>query len=75
MILGDLICDPSGRLSEAKVFAVAFKIAMLWAFIQHTVLILGDWMVLSVVVASMIAPDLLKKILTMRAGGLLERKT
>lgn len=66
--LNDLVRDPSGRVAEAKVFAVVFKSSMVWVFLKHAELILKDWMVLGVFVTAMLAPDLLKKILSMRAG-------
>lgn len=66
--LNDLVRDPHGRVSEAKVFAVLFKSSMVWVFLKHTELILKDWMILAVFVTAMLAPDLLKKILSMRVG-------
>ncbi len=67
--LNDLVRDPSGRVSEAKTYAVIFKGAMVWVFLKHTELILKDWMILAVFVTAMLAPDLLKKVLSMRLGG------
>lgn len=66
--LNDLVRDPSGKVSEAKTFAVAFKGVFLYAFLIHAEMILRDWMILAVVVCTFIAPDLLKKLLSMRAG-------
>jgi len=66
--LNDLVRDPSGRVAEAKVFAVLFKSSMVYVFLKHTELILKDWLVLTVFVAAMLMPDLLKKILSMRVG-------
>lgn len=67
--LNDLVRDPSGRVAEAKVFAVVFKMSMVWVFLKHTEAVLKDWMILAVFVAAMLAPDLLKKVLSMRLGG------
>lgn len=66
--LNDLVRDPSGRVAEAKVFAVTFKGAMVYVFLKHAELVLKDWMVLAVFVTAMLAPDLLKKVLSMRIG-------
>ena len=68
MKLSDLICDPHGKLSEAKAFAVLFKAALLYAFLRNTVLILSNWEILTVVVTTFVAPDLLKKLISMRVG-------
>lgn len=66
--LNDLVRDPAGRVSEAKAYAVVFKASMVYVFLKHTELILKDWMILAVFVTAMLAPDLLKKILSMRVG-------
>jgi hypothetical protein len=67
--LNDLVRDPSGKVSEAKAFTVVFKGAMLYVFLKHAEMILKDWIVLAVFVTAMIAPDIMKKILVMRAGA------
>jgi hypothetical protein len=66
--LNDLVRDPTGRVSEAKAFAVLFKTSMIWVFLKHAEMILKDWMILAVFVTALLAPDLLKKILSMRTG-------
>lgn len=66
--LNDLIRGPDGKVAEAKVFAVVFKAAMVWVFLKHTELVIKDWMVLLVFCAALLAPDLLKKIIAMKAG-------
>lgn len=66
--LNDLIRSPDGKVSEAKGFAVVFKASMVYVFLKHAEVILKDWMILAVFVTAMIAPDLLKKILSMKAG-------
>lgn len=66
--LNDLVRDPQGKVSEAKAFAVAFKISMIYVFLKHTEMVIKDWMVLLVFCAAMLAPDLLKKLITMKAG-------
>ena len=64
--LNDLVRDPIGRVSEAKVFAVVFKSSMVWVFLKHAETILRDWMVLAVFITALLAPDLLKKLMAMR---------
>ncbi len=67
--LNDLVRDPSGKVSEAKAYAVAFKGLLFYTFIHHTESILKNWEVLSIFVTSFLAPDILKKVLTLRAGA------
>ena len=66
--LNDLIRSPDGKVSEAKAGAVLFKSAMLYVFVAKIDAILSDWIILSIFVTAFIAPDLLKKVLTMKAG-------
>ena len=66
--LNDLIRSPDGKVSEAKGGAVLFKTAMLYVFVTKIDAILADWIILSIFVTASIAPDLLKKVLTMKAG-------
>lgn len=66
--LNDLVRDPAGKVAEAKVFAVGFKVSMIYVFIKHAEAIIKDWMVLLVFCAALLMPDLLKKIIAMRAG-------
>lgn len=66
--LNDLIRSPDGKVSEAKGGAVLFKTAMLYVFVVKIDAILADWIILSIFVTAFIAPDLLKKVLTMKAG-------
>lgn len=67
--LNEIIRDPQGRISEAKTFAVLGKSALLYILLTYPVSILERWDVLAVIVSALIAPDLLKKFLTLRAGG------
>ncbi len=74
--VNELIRDPQGRVSEAKVFSVLGKSALLYVLLANTASIIERWDVLSVIVLALIAPDLLKKLLTMRLGtGKSEVKT
>lgn len=66
--LNDLVRGPDGKVAEAKVGAVAFKAAMIYVFLEHAVLVLKDWMVLAVFVTALLAPDLLKKLMSMKLG-------
>lgn len=67
--LNEIIRDPHGRVSEAKTFAVLGKSALLYILLTYPVSILERWDVLAVIVSALIAPDLFKKFLTLRAGG------
>lgn len=69
MSLFEMIRDPSGRLSEAKVWANAYKAAGLYVLVAYADKVLTDWMLLSVVLLAGIAPDVLKKVITVRAGA------
>ncbi len=66
--LNDLVRSPDGKVAEAKVFTVLFKAAMVYVFIKHYEVVTKDWTVLMVFVAAMIAPDILKKLLAVKAG-------
>jgi hypothetical protein len=65
MKLLELFSDPSGRLSEAKICSIGFKLAALWVLIMHTDKVLEDSLILLVLLLSGIAPDLLKKLISM----------
>lgn len=67
-----LFTDPAGNLAEAKVWANSYKAALLYLLCTHADTILKDWGVLTVFVCAGIAPDVLKKLITLRLGG--ERK-
>jgi hypothetical protein len=66
--LNELVRDPQGRMSEAKMFAVAFKPFLIWVFVKNAETILQDWTILTVIVVTFVAPDLLKKLIAMRTG-------
>lgn len=69
MSLAELIRDPSGRLSEAKVWANLYKAAGLYVMIAYADKVLSDWMLVGVILLAGIAPDVLKKVITVRAGA------
>lgn len=73
--LNDLVRSPDGKVSEAKTFVVAFKLAMLYVFLTHTSKILSDWMLLAVFVGTFIFPDLLKKLFAAKFPSLPLRGT
>lgn len=72
--LGEIIRDPQGRVSEAKVFSALGKAALLYVLIAYTPALIERWEVLAVIVLALIAPDLLKKLLTLRFGVAAEKK-
>lgn len=67
--LNDLIRSPDGKVAEAKGFAVVFKVAMLYVFVNRTEEILAEWTILALFIAAFLAPDLLKKIVAARLGA------
>ena len=66
--LNQIIRDPAGRVSEAKLFSVLGKSALLWTWMQAYDEIIGNATILTIFVLSWIAPDVLKKIISTRAG-------
>ena len=66
--LNDMIRDPAGNVSEAKVWANIFKGSMVWVFLHHAAEVIRDWTVLLVFVGALLMPELLKKLMTMKLG-------
>lgn len=66
--LNDLVRGPDGKVSEAKVGALAFKALLFYTFIHYADSILKQWEIFSVFVTTFIVPDALKKILEAKAG-------
>lgn len=64
----DLIRSPDGKVSEAKGFAVAFKISMIYVFLKNTDAVLAEWTILALFITAFLAPDLLKKVISMKTG-------
>lgn len=64
----EIVRDPSGRVSEAKLWANVFKAGLLIVLFTHTETILSDWTLLALVIVAGIAPDLLKKVISAKAG-------
>jgi hypothetical protein len=66
--LNDLVRSPDGKVAEAKGFAVVFKGAMLYVFLQHAETVLAEWTILALFITAFLAPDLLKKVISMKTG-------
>ncbi len=72
--VNDMIRGPDGRVAESKFWANIFKGLMCYVFVQNAVEIIKDWMVLAVFVTALLAPELLKKLMTMRLGGVVAKE-
>lgn len=69
--INEAFCDPDGAFSVSKFLAVWTQISVL-AHMNRTwdTLIKPDtWATLAIVLCVLIAPDLLKKIITLKLGG------
>lgn len=66
--INDLVRGPDGKVSEAKVYVVAFKGVLLYVFVHRATEILADWTLLMVFVGTFIFPDILKKLISVKAG-------
>ena len=58
-----------GQVEESKLFAVAGKCASLWLIFQHTSDVLHTEWTLTTLLVFIIAPDIAKKLISMRFGG------
>lgn len=56
----------NGEVQESKLFACLYKIAGLWLLVQYADKALNDWLILVILLSTGIAPDLVKKVLTMK---------
>lgn len=56
----------NGEMQESKAWANMYKGAGLWILLNYTEKVLADWSILMVLMVVGIAPDLLKKAITMR---------
>ena len=56
----------NGEMQESKLWAKAYKGAGLWVLLNYTEKVLADWTLLTALMVVGIAPDLLKKLITMR---------
>jgi len=55
--------------SATKIMATTFQGLLLNAFLHHDDHILDNWDILALFVVAFLAPDILKKIITMRFGA------
>ena len=67
--LNQLVRDPDERVSEAKVWSNVGKFTCGYILFYHTDVIILHWDALAILLICMIAPDLLKKIITMKYQG------
>ncbi len=58
-----------GEVQESKLWANLFKAAALWLVMFHAETVLKDWAILATLLVIGVAPDLLKKMITMKLGG------
>ncbi len=57
-----------GQVQESKLWANVYKGAGLWILVTYSETVLKDWAVLATLLVVGVAPDLLKKIITLKAG-------
>ena len=57
----------NGEVQESKLWANAYKAGGFWLMIAYPEKVLSDWSLLLALMVVGIAPDLLKKLITMRA--------
>ncbi len=62
----DLVRDPSGKVAEAKVYRLVGKGLAAWMIGENAHAIVGHETVLMVLFGWLIAPDLIKKWITMK---------
>ena len=58
-----------GEVQESKFWGNLFKGAGFWLLVTHAETVLKDWAILATLLVVGIAPDLLKKIITLKMGG------
>ena len=66
--LNDLIRSEDGKVSEAKVWTNAGKCIAAWLLLHHTEYIVERWDALTILLLILVAPDLVKKVVTMKYG-------
>ena len=59
-------CDPSGDYSAAKIMSSIFQWVLLVSFWRKADQVLQNWDILALFIAAFIAPDILKKVITMK---------
>ena len=73
--LEDLIRSPDGKVSEAKAWANVGKLICVFLLLWHTTDVIAHYEFAMVLLAFLIAPDLVKKMLAMRLGGTTETRS
>lgn len=61
-------CDYKGDYSAAKIISSIGQGLLLSTFYQKSDIILRDWDILALFIVAFIAPDILKKVITMKFG-------
>lgn len=67
--VNEAFCGPDGRVSVAKTLAVFSQIVVLYHLSISFDQLIGKWDSLLVVLAFLIAPDTIKKLISMKYGG------
>ena len=62
-------CDPDGGIAIAKIIAVAGQISAIYHFNVNFTALMLNWDSLFVILAVIVMPDVLKKIITMKYGN------
>ena len=64
--LNDMVRDPAGGLSEAKLWASLGKAIAAYLLMSNAAHIIAYWDALAILLLIMVAPDLIKKILNLK---------
>ena len=67
--INDLVRDESGRVSPSKIGGIAGQVIAGKYLLVHWEAVIGAWDVLTILLSVLIAPELFKKLLTMKYGG------
>jgi hypothetical protein len=61
-----MVRDPEGNVSEAKLWASLGKAIAAYLLMSNSAHIIAYWDALAILLVAMIAPDLIKKVLTLK---------
>ncbi len=64
--LNDMVRDPEGRVSEAKLWASLAKAIAAYLMVTNSAHIIAYWDALAILLIAMIAPELIKKVLALK---------
>ena len=64
--LNDMVRDPTGGLSEAKLWASLGKAIAAYLLMSNATYIIAYWDALAILLLIMVAPDLIKKVLNLK---------